>query len=266
MKNYIFLVSILLSLSSCSEDVSRNITTDLTQEADQLFRFSEALIENSYLGNISYSDYSRISSDQLPGCPTITIKAAERIVELDYTNTLECEQGNKSPRSGKIILDFPDSSTSEVIWTMTYAEYFFKGTKIEGVRNFRNPAFGENNETIENLRIQVEKNLGFTFSGSFSYSIARLSSKPFALSTRGMIEGTNPAGRDFSLIITQAKEQLFSCYGDGWELPQSGNETWIISRSFSTGLEYRVDYQTNDGCNPSVTSTLPDGRSLQLNP
>lgn len=266
MKRHIILPSILLVFWSCVEDVSREINTDLTQEADQFFRFSEALSESSYLANISYLDYFRLSSEELPGCPTIIRSPYSLIIQLDYTNPQECEQPNNSPRTGKLILDFSLINTLDRSWTLTYDDYAFKNTIIDGVRFFKNPSFNENLETFENLRIELEKNLGFFASGTFSYSVARLSFRPFALSTRGRIEGTNPAGRDFSLVITEAKEQLFSCYRQGWELPQTGNENWIISRSPSRSLEYMVKFVNNDGCDPTVTSTLPDGRSLQLNP
>lgn len=206
MKNPFFYFSILVLYTSCTEDVSRNINTDLTQEADQFFQFSEALSESSYLGNISYPDYFRISSEELPGCPAIIRRTEKRIIELDYSNPQKCDQPNKTPRKGKIILDFALSNTPEMSWTLKYEGYIFGTTQIEGIRNFSTLSFGENTEKIENLRIELDKNLGFIFSGSFSLSVARLSSRPFALSTRGRIEGTNPAGRDFSLVITQAKE------------------------------------------------------------
>lgn len=266
MKRNLFLTALLLVFWSCTEDVSGDINTDLTQEADQFFQFSEALSESSYLGNISYSDYFRISSDELPGCPTITRNTEARTIELDYSNPQECDQPNKTARKGKIILDFALSTPSVVSWTLAYEEYIFGTTQIEGIRKFSNPSFGENTEKIENLRIELDRNLGFVVTGSFSYSVARLSFRPFALSTRGRIEGKNPAGRDFSLVITQAKEQLFSCYREGWELPQSGSESWIISRGPSRSLDYMVKFESNDGCDPNVISTLPDGRSLQLNP
>jgi hypothetical protein len=266
MKNPFSYFLLVLLYTSCEEVVSKDINTDLTREVGQFFQFSEALSESSYLGNISYPDYFRIASEELPGCPTIIRRTEKRIIELDYANPQECDQPNKTPRKGKIILDFALSNTPEMSWTLTYEGYSFGTTRIEGLRKYLNLSFRENTEKIENLSIELEKNLGFVVSGSFSYSTARLSFRPFALSTRGRIEGKNPAGRDFSLVITQAKEQLFSCYREGWELPQTGSETWIISRGTSTSLDYMVKFETKDGCDPTVISTLPDGRSLQLNP
>jgi hypothetical protein len=266
MKKILLLISASVFFWSCTEDVSKEIITDLSQEANQFFRFSEALNESAYLGNISLAEYFRIFSEELPGCPEIILSPGSRIIQLNYSGSQECQQQNKTPRTGKIILDFTLSNTSNPSWSMTYENYFFGKTLIDGVRYFVNPSFNENRETFENLRVELEKNLGFAASGNLSYSVARLGSRPFALSTRGRIEGRNPAGRDFSLVITEAKEQSFSCYRDGWELPQRGKENWIVSRSASSSLDYRVRFEQGTNCNPVVISTLPDGRSLQLNP
>lgn len=266
MKKIVLLIPFFYLFSSCSEDVSRTITTDLKEEATQFYKFSEAIHESSYLGNISYPDFFRIESKDLPGCPTITRNSENRIIELDYSNVSECEQTNKTPRSGKIILDFSKSNTPDPRWSLTYLEYTFDGTAISGSRQYVNISINENQETYQNLVVELENNLGFQSSGEFSYSIARLNFRPFAVSIRGKIKGTNPAGRDFSLVITEAKEQQFACYRDGWELPQRGKESWIVNRSQSTSLGYTVKFETGSGCNPTVTSTLPDGRLLQLNP
>lgn len=266
MKKILLLIPIFYLFSSCSEDVSRTITTDLTKEAEQFYKFSEAIHESSYLGNISYPDFFRIESKDLPGCPTITRNSENRTIELDYSNASECEQLNKTPRSGKILLDFSQSSTTESRWSLTYLEYTYDGSAIVGSRVFVNISLNENQETYQGLVVELENKLRFQSDGEFSYSIARLSLRPFALSIRGEIEGTNPAGRDFSLVITEAKEQQFACYREGWEMPQRGKESWIVDRSQSKSLGYAVKFETISGCNPTVTSTLPDGRMLQLNP
>lgn len=266
MKNLLSFILFLLILTSCTEDVSRNVNTDITKEADQFFRFSKALGESGYLGNISFGDFFRITAEELPGCPLITRNTSTRTIVLDYSLPQACEHLNSIPRTGKIILDFSLSNTTEASWTLTYEDYTFGGTRIEGTRYFMNTSFNENQETIENLKITLEPNLGFIINSTLFYSVARLSARPFALSARGRVEGTNPAGRNFTSSITGAKEQLFSCYRLGWELPQSGTESWIVSRGNSSSLEYMVKFETGEGCNPTVISSLPDGRSLQLNP
>jgi hypothetical protein len=266
MKKIYLLLSLSFLSFSCSEDVSREISTDLGIEALQFFQFSEMMWESNYLGNISYPDYFRISSAELPGCPTINRTTSSRIIELDYSNSVECQQENKTPRSGKIILDFTLSNSSNPTWTLTFESYTFDGIKIQGFKQFRNLSFNENEESFENISVELGGNLGFIAKGNFAHSISRLSFRPFGLSSRGRIDGKNPAGRDFSLVITESKEQVFSCYRDGWELPQTGRESWIVSRGATSSLEYEVSFQASEACDPLVVSTLPDGRTLQLNP
>ena len=266
MKKYYFFLSISFLFFSCSEDVSKEINTDLGKEAVQFFQLSEAMWESNYLGNISYQDYFRISSADLPGCPTIIRSTGSRIIELDYSNPVGCEQENKTPRTGKIRLDFTLSNTSTPVWTLSFEEYTFGGIKIQGFKQFRNVSFNENQESFENISVELEKNLGFNVSGTLDHSVSRSSFRPFGLSSRGTLEGKNPAGRDFSLVITESKEQLFFCFGNGWELPQIGKESWIVSRGGPGSLEYQVSFNASGACNPVVISTLPDGRTLQLNP
>jgi hypothetical protein len=264
-KNSVFVFLIVL-LFSCAEDVGKEINTDLTKEAGQFFQFSEAQWESSYLGNISYPDYFRIASSELPGCPTIIRSSSSRIIRLDYSNPAACTPENQTLRSGVIELDFSLSATANPVWTLTFKDYTFGGVKISGSKQFRTVSFNENQESFENLTVELEQNLGFTVKGTLAYSISRLSARPFGLSSRGRIEGENPAGREFSLVITEAKEQLFSCYGEGWELPQTGKESWIVSRGVNSSLEFKISYDASAGCDPFVITTLPDGRTLQLHP
>lgn len=267
MRKQLFILSIPLFLGSCAEEVSKDINTNLTLEADQLFGFSETIGESAYLGNISYTEYSTIASEELPGCPTIAINPDSRIVTLDYSLPEECEQENNIPRTGRIILDFRLSNSESPSWSLLYEGYTYRGIKIEGFRMFEGISMNENRESFENLTVKLEKNLSFRVGGQLSYSFSRYGSKPFSLkTTRGRIEGNNPAGRDFLLLVTATKEQLFQCYSAGWDLPQDGKESWIVSRSATADLEYDVSFQGTDTCNPVVISTLPDGRTLQLNP
>lgn len=262
---HIFLFIVLLA-SSCTEDESRTISTDLSVEAIQHFKLSSAFSESNYLGNISYQDYFRISSAELPGCPTIERSLQSRIITLDYSKPLECTQENNLPRSGKIILDFTLSNTISATWIMTYENYSIDGIKVLGTRQFRAITSNETEVSIENLKIELPKNLSFLIKGKMNHSVSRANFRPFALSTRGSLKGINPAGRNFSLVITEPKEQLFACYKQGWFLTQTGKESIKIARGVEREVVYTASYETATGCNPNVVATLPDGRNLQLNP
>lgn len=265
MRIYKSLLIALWVVSSCTEDISREISTDLTVEATQFFQFSRAISESNYLGNIFYPDYFRINSDELPGCPTIVRGLGSRIIVLDYSNTADCEEELKKERSGKIILDFSLSNSSDPTWSLQYDDYFFDGIKIKGRREFKALASNETEGSFENLEIELPQNQSFLVSGKFNHSVSRSSFRPFALSTRGNLSGRNPVGRNFELTITKPKEQLFACYRDGWDLTQTGEEAWEISRGGNSVIAYSTRFETNIGCNPLVISILPDGRTYQLN-
>jgi hypothetical protein len=49
MNKLLILISASIFFWSCTEDVSKDITTDLLQESDQFFQFSRALSETAYL-------------------------------------------------------------------------------------------------------------------------------------------------------------------------------------------------------------------------
>ncbi|GAA0879513.1 hypothetical protein GCM10009119_24810 [Algoriphagus jejuensis] len=266
MKKQLFILCTLLLLGACSEEVDKDINTDLTQESSQFFKLSEAIGESAYLGNLSYSDYLRITSAELPGCPTIVPIPDTRIIELVYPATAECEQPNQSIRNGKIILDFTLSETDTPTWTLAYEVYFFEKNRLDGIRHFSAISASANEEVFENLKVVLENQLTFVASGAQSYSWVRSGNYPSSLTTRGKIDGRNPAGRDFSMVTTTAKVQQFDCYRLGWELPQTGTESWIVSRSISSSISYSVSFQSGTTCDPIVISTLPDGRNLQLNP
>lgn len=266
MKKYLASIGISLFLWSCTEEVSKDINTDLTQESAQFFKVSEAINESNYLGNLTFSEYLTISSAELPGCPTILHDPSSRIIELVYDPASECPQENKTPRTGKITLDFTLSDTATPSWRLIYENYTFGGSQITGFREFQGLSSAENRENFENLTVELENELSFVADGTLTYSLIRSGGVPFALTTQGRVEGRNPAGRNFSIFVTGAKEQLFQCYRQGWELPQKGKESWVVSRSSSTSLDYEVSFQTAEGCDPVVISTLPDGRTLQMNP
>jgi hypothetical protein len=266
MKRYLTLLSFFPLLWSCTEEVSKDINTDLTVEATHFFNFSEAMLESTYLGNISYPEYARIISGNLPGCPEVTLSTDSRIITLNYDAESECEQENNTPRTGRIVLDFSLSNSDTSSWTLTYEEYTYRGNKIEGTRHFERITLMDNKELFEDLSVELAGGLTFYADGELSYSVVRADFGPSSLTIKGKIGGRNPAGRNFSLVTTEAKIQQFQCYSAGWELPQSGKESWIVSRSATTDLEYKVNFQSSETCDPLVTSTLPDGRSLNLNP
>lgn len=266
MKKLLFNILFLSLLFSCNEEIGRDITTDLSQEADQFFNFSTAINEGGYLGNFSYSDYFRTQSQSLPGCPKIEIDQTLRLVTLDYDAADSCTQEKNFKRNGKIKIDFSQSNTQLATWWMEYENYKFDNTEIIGKREFKTLSSSQNQEKFENLKIKTDNNLSFVAKGTHTYFTSRFSFRPFAISFVGFIEGTNPAGRKFTQTLTQAKEVYINCYSEGWVLPFEGEETWTVERSEGRELTYRFNFSSEGECNPEVNVFLPDGRTLTLNP
>ncbi|WP_026951336.1 hypothetical protein [Algoriphagus mannitolivorans] len=263
-KIFLYLLSFIL-LTSCSEDISQDIQTDMLQEADQFFTLSEIVNESSYLGNFSFGDYFRITSASLPGCPTLSLNSQTLEITLDYSKVETCDQQNTVARSGKIILDFSQANSNNPTWTMKYEGYTFQKTKIDGIRYFKRLSTSQNSESFENLKITTENNLGFTIKGTYTYFLSRFNFRPFGISYVGRHEGINPAGRSFVQSITEAKELFINCYSEGFTLPQKGKENWKVSRG-STDLNYTVNYTSTQECVIQVKAVLPDGRTIDLQP
>ncbi|GMQ24940.1 hypothetical protein Aoki45_16220 [Algoriphagus sp. oki45] len=266
MKKLFIYFLILSLLFSCNEEISRDITTDLSMEADQFFDFSTAINEGGYLGNFSYPDYFRTQSQSLPGCPKIEIDQTLRIVTLDYDAVDSCTQEKTLKRKGKIRLDFSQSNTQIGTWWMEYIDYHFENTEIKGKREFKALTTSQNQEKFENLRFNRDTGLSFVANGTNTYFVSRFSFRPFAISFVGKIEGTNPAGRKFSQTLTKAKEVYINCYSEGWILPFEGEETWTVERGQGRELTYRFNFSSEGQCEPIVNALLPDGRNLILNP
>lgn len=266
MKKLFIYFLILSLLSSCNEEISRDISTDLSKEADQFFDFSTAINEGSYLGNFSYPDYFRTQSQSLPGCPKIEIDQTLRLITLDYDAVDSCTQEKNFKRKGKIRLDFSQSNTQIATWWMEYMDYHFENSEITGKREFKALSTSQNQEKFENLKFKTDTDLSFVANGTNTYFVSRFSFRPFAISFVGTMEGINPAGRKFTQTLTKAKEVYINCFSEGWILPFEGEENWTVDRGIGRELAYKFDFSSEGQCDPVVTVLLPDGRNLVFNP
>ncbi|GMQ30514.1 hypothetical protein [Algoriphagus confluentis] len=266
MKNLLFPLLFLGLFCSCNEEIGREISTDLSEEVRQFYTLSTALTEGSYLANFTYGDYFRLQSESLPGCPKIEIDQSLRLITLDYDSVDSCMQERNFSRKGKIRIDYSLSNTQISTWWMEYEDYHFDKSRIQGTRQFQSLSPNQNQESFENLRLITDTNLSFTAKGSHTYFISRFSSRPFAISFVGTIEGINPVGRRFKQTLSGAKEVFINCYSEGWILPFEGEETWTVERGATRELSYKIAFSSEEECNPLVNATLPDGRILILNP
>lgn len=258
-----FLLLFITSLSlSCEEDEGKIIQMDLSIESNQLFKLSTVWSESLYFGLLSFEDFSLTPSNELPGCPNILVESQLNRVTLTFDPSANCDQSGKAKRSGKLILQYLPVSNLMPQWTMTYQDYIFQNDTIKGAREFAVINSNQVDESFTKLKTTSNKRVSHTFSGSLNHSLSKLRLKLIGMSSSGIISGTNPAGRLFTIELSSPREALVTCYEQNEVLPISGKETWTISRGQNRVIVHTINYETSGTCNVIATVKLSDGRNL----
>lgn len=277
-------------LISCREDEDKITQTDLPTEASQLFSVSEVWGESLYYAMISWEEYQQADSLGLPGCPEVLLDELNRQVILEFSPDSSCTNPEVQNRLGKLLIRFDQNDSSDVkSWSMEYEDYIFGLNSIQGKRDFFTMDSITVSEKFQGLTQVSDGNLTTVFNGTLthkrSYSLDTLKrsdtlatgdssnsidtlvnlslSKIFSL---GAIDGINPAGRSFDMVLTPAQAHEVGCYQRNQIHPKTGGETWRVSRGISTGVNYSLTYEVqSDSCAVLATVTLPDGKKLLLN-
>lgn len=264
--NFFFILLIVAS-TSCQEDADKVISTDLPTEANQLFDLSTTWSESLYFGLLSFDEYLAMdSTSSLPGCPELIVEEDTRKVFLNFDSDIECGQTGEEKRSGKIVLEYALSDSDPSSWALEYDDYFYNGSSIRGIRNFKNDASNQIIESFNPLTITTEKELTSIFSGDLKHSGGTAVSSSIGFISGGSLHGVNPAGRDFKIEIPFDRLMLSSCFQENKLIPVAGSEIWDISRGATKNVTYLLEYELLDSCNVTANVRLPDGRTLLLNP
>lgn len=256
----------LIFLIACKEDEDRVISTDLPTEASQLFIVSKAWSEAIFFTQISFDQYSNAESLDLPGCPEILVDKTAKRVTLTFDPGSTCEQTGTSKRSGKLILDLAQSDSGNPIWFLEYENYTFQDASINGIRTFTKNPSGVINETFATLTHKTKNELTHQFGGNLTHTLSLVNGVVVGLNSKGMINGRNPAGRNFIFDFSEKRELLFSCFRDNQLFPVAGKEAWQVSRSETAQVMYNLTYEWKENCKVEAYVVLPDGRRLLLNP
>lgn len=256
----------LIFLIACKEDEDRVISTDLPTEASQLFIVSNAWSEAIFFTQISFDQYSNAESLDLPGCPEILVDKTAKRVTLTFDPGSTCEQTGTSKRSGKLILDLAQSDSGNPIWFLEYENYTFQDASINGIRTFTKNPSGVINETFATLTHKTKNELTHQFGGNLTHTLSLVNGVVVGLNSKGMINGRNPAGRNFIFDFSEKRELLFSCFQDNQLFPVAGKEAWQVSRSETAQVMYYLTYEWKENCKVEAYVVLPDGRRLLLNP
>lgn len=265
-KGVLYIFFSLIFLTACKEDEDRVISTDLPTEASQLFIVSKAWSEAIFITQISFDQYSNAESLDLPGCPDILVDKTAKQVTLTFDPASTCEQTGTSKRSGKLILDLAQSDSENPIWFLEYENYTFEDASINGIRTFTKNPSGVINETFATLTHKTKNELTHQFGGNLTHTLSLVNGVVVGLNSKGMINGRNPAGRNFIFDFSEKRELLFSCFQDNQLFPVAGKEAWQVSRSETAQVMYNLTYEWKENCKVEAYVVLPDGRRLLLNP
>lgn len=265
-KGVLYIFFSLIFLIACKEDEDRAISTDLPTEASQLFIVSKAWSEAIFFTQISFDQYSNAESLDLPGCPEILVDKTAKRVTLTFDPASTCEQTGTSKRSGKLILDLAQSDSGNPIWFLEYENYTFQDASINGIRTFTKNPSGVINETFATLTHKTKNELTHQFGGNLTHTLSLVNGVVVGLNSKGMINGRNPAGRNFIFDFSEKRELLFSCFQDNQLFPVAGKEAWQVSRSETAQVMYNLTYEWKENCKVEAYVVLPDGRRLLLNP
>ena len=265
-KRALYIFFSLNFLVACKEDEGRVITTDLPSEASQLFAVSNAWSEAIIFSQITFEQYSNANSLDLPGCPEIFIdKIAERVT-LTFDPETTCEQTGTSKRSGKLTLNLAQADSEDPVWFLEYENYTFEDASINGIRTFTKNPSGVINESFETLTHKTKNELTHQFGGNLIHSLSLVNGVVVGLNSKGMINGRNPAGRNFIFDFSEKRELLFSCFQNNQLFPIAGKEIWQVSRSETAQVVYNLTYESKGNCKVEAYVLFPDERRLLLNP
>lgn len=262
----ILLLSIPIFFFSCGEDEDKNIQTDLSVEANQLFGISTAWGESLYFGLLNFEDFSQIPSAELPGCPSVLIEAVEKRITLTFDPTNVCGQSEKVTRSGQLTLQYPLVSTISSSWTLTYKDYTFQKDTIRGIREFTSTALNQVKENFIKLKKTSNREVNATFSGTLNHSLTKLRTKLVGMNSSGSISGTNSTGRNFIIDIGSPRQSLAICFSQNEILPISGKEKWTLDRGQNRVVVHSINYEPSGLCAVTAKVTLSDGRILIVIP
>jgi hypothetical protein len=166
MKTKVFLMIaalVMLSLSSCNKNsgLIEQSSIDLADDdavSDAVFEdiFNTADNATIILDQMIKGGDSKSGMAVTDSCPTITVTPSTtgtwpKVITVDYGTS--CVGLNDKTRSGKILIEVtgprPEVGSKR---TVTFANYYFNGIKVEGTKVFENAGYNSN----QNLLIKIK--------------------------------------------------------------------------------------------------------------
>jgi hypothetical protein len=267
MKNLLLISITLLFLGACTNDIDRNITTNLQVEAKEIFQTSLTLEESLRYVFYSFEDYRNAITDTLPGCPTVLIDEVDKKIELKFALSNGCPT-QKIERSGSIILEFNTINSGDQEILVSYANYKVEKLEIRGKRKFSRKASVANpklwQEDFEDLLIIDELENSTKISGSYNHTLGIINDKLISYASSGSVEGRNITGRLLKMTQSTPRQYQNACVEEGQVIASTGVEIWEIFRTPTRSLAHTLTITSDTTCVSKVNIQLSDGRLISF--
>jgi hypothetical protein len=252
----------LFYLSSCNLDTNKNLQIDQSFEGEEAYWVSQILNENSYLAFYDVKVFADIDfTDELPGCPSVSISENEMSVTLDYDNPA-CEEASDE-RKGKLVLEFGDNNAGEGdLRKIRFDGYQINESKIEGYRMFQVANHMMLNETTDSLLLIDENGSSTRLILEMEHEGKIQQQKVTEVISNGNISGRNWSGNQLDIMISTAKITRNNCEVYPHYNPISGEESWTIYRSEEIKVTHQMIYTTDEECSTAATINLDEGVTM----
>ena len=264
---YPFVFLCLIALASCLSEEEKRLQTDQSFEGEEMFNLSYALDEHVAYAFRSLEFYrDTLNQTTLTGCPVVTINDVFKEVTLTFGEG-ECPS-NKALRTGKLILSYSADTLAEAHHPleMRYEDYWVRGIKVEGIRTFHQVDSITTSialaDSVSNFVITDANRSTSKVNAFFSHEVFVEGDSLRYYTTTGSGTGRNLAGRPFTLEIDQKKRFSAGCLQEGFQLAESGRESWTFERTATRHVIHTVNFQQAEDCNHTAQIQLDDGQEL----
>jgi hypothetical protein len=268
MKYTISLIICLGLLTACLTEEEKRLQTDQTFEGEEMFNLSYSLDEH-----VAYAfqqlEFYRDTANQaaLVGCPTVAINDVTREVTLTFGEG-ECPS-NKALRTGKLIISYLTDtlSNNRVPVQIRYDDYWVRGIKVEGLRKLQQSDSTKTSmvlvDSVTNFTITDANRSTSELNALLLYEVFVEGDSILWYTTEGSGTGRNLTGRPFSLEINEAKHFSANCLQAGFQVAESGRESWTFERTANPNVIHTLNFQQAEDCNHTARIQLDDGQELQ---
>src|SRR5690606_4884364 len=273
MTYLITILACLALLTPCLAGQEKRLQTGQKFEGEEILNLSYSIGEHppyAFQPLTFFQDTP--NSANIPGCPMVVVNDAAMEVVLTFGQE-DCSS-NRALRNGKLILRYFSDTIQATDSTLhlsqkvgvRYDDSWVRGVKIEGRRLLTQvhtlSADYALLDSLSDLMILDANRSSSKFNGVMLHQAVVENDSLLRFTTTGAGTGRNLAGRSFTMEVNEPKRFTASCFQAGFQVPESGQETWVIERTASPDVIHKVIYVKAEDCNHTAQFQLYDGNEL----